>query len=404
VLWNLGQQEEAARNFELALARIDRMSERERLRTRGISYFFQGDYESAMEEYKRLVEKYPADNAGLGNLALAHFYLRQMPAAMEVGRRALEIHPDDLLWQGNYALYAMYAGDFPAAIEKAKSILEQNPTHRTAQLALALSQTGLGRRQEAEQTYHLLEATSARGVSLAAQGLSDLAFYEGRISDAIGILDKGIAGDLANDDESAAARKTVTVARALLTRGDVQSALTAADKAVGLDASFPISFSAGEVYARAGEEKKALQIAAKLSDSLGSDPQAYGKLLEGIVELQRRNPAKAASLITEALAKADLWLGHYYLGLARLESGQSDDAKSQWEECRKRPGEAVALFLDDIPTHSYFPPVHYYLGRALQELKDPAAADAYRTFLALVHEGERTPLLSDAERRLQSFH
>ena len=48
------------------------MSEREKLRTMGVYYAGPArNYEKAIEEYKLLVTKYPADSAGHNNLAVA---------------------------------------------------------------------------------------------------------------------------------------------------------------------------------------------------------------------------------------------------------------------------------------------------------------------------------------------
>jgi hypothetical protein len=75
------------------------------------------------------------------------------------------------------------------------------------------------------------------------------------------------------------------------------------------------------------------------------------------------------------------------------------EAESELEVCIKRRGEATALFLDESPTYHLFPPVYYYLGRALQGLKSPAAAESYKTFISIKDSGQDS-LLADARRRL----
>jgi hypothetical protein len=44
--------------------------------------------------------------------------------------------------------------------------------------------------------------------------------------------------------------------------------------------------------------------------------------------------------------------------------------------------------------------VAYYLGRAKEELKSPAAADSYRAYLSIKANGGEDPLVADARRRL----
>ena len=73
--------EDVANDPEVALGHIDRMTERERYRTRGNYYVQTQNVDGAIQEFTSLVEKYPADNAGLANLALAYFYRRDMQHA-----------------------------------------------------------------------------------------------------------------------------------------------------------------------------------------------------------------------------------------------------------------------------------------------------------------------------------
>jgi hypothetical protein len=71
--------------------------------------------------------------------------------------------------------------------------------------------------------------------------------------------------------------------------------------------------------------------------------------------------------------------------------------------CLKRRGEATALFLDESPTYHLFPPVYYYLGRAQQGLKSPAAGDSYKTFLGMKQHSDHDPLVENAIRRVGSL-
>jgi tetratricopeptide (TPR) repeat protein len=68
-LWNLDRMEEAQPHFDRALALIHRMSDRERLRTRGVYYLFIRNYPQALDEFTQLVTAFPSDATGLSNLA-----------------------------------------------------------------------------------------------------------------------------------------------------------------------------------------------------------------------------------------------------------------------------------------------------------------------------------------------
>ncbi|MGH9744199.1 MAG: protein kinase domain-containing protein, partial [Candidatus Acidiferrum sp.] len=109
---NLGKREEAKKFYGLAMSHIDRMTDREKYRTRSGYYLFMRDQPKAMEELSSLVSQYPADTAGHANLALAYFYNRNMSKALEEQKRALAITPHSILQQDNYSMYALYDGDF----------------------------------------------------------------------------------------------------------------------------------------------------------------------------------------------------------------------------------------------------------------------------------------------------
>ncbi len=205
----------------MALARLDRMTDREKYRTRGSYYLFARKPELAAQEFTALVKAYPADTSGLSNLALASFYQRDMAQALEQGRRAAAIFPNNVLRQSNVALYAMYAGQFEDAITASLEVHKLNPTHLKAFVARALSQLALGRFDEARATYEALGKTSAAGASFAAIGLADLAAAQGRFTDAARIWPRASLADDAAGFATPAAAKRVALAEVHLARGDI---------------------------------------------------------------------------------------------------------------------------------------------------------------------------------------
>src|SRR5215831_13593337 len=198
ILSNLGRRQEGQEYYKQALSKIDKMSDREKYRTRGAYYLHAKEPERALEEFKKLVELYPADSAGAANLAFAYFLLRDMPKALEYGQRALDINPKNVPQKNNLGLYAMYAGDFATAIKEQRGVLELNSSFERAYVGLALSQLAQGQPGHAVETYTLLQGVSAVGASFAAAGLADIALFQGRSSDAVDFLEKGIGADLNN--------------------------------------------------------------------------------------------------------------------------------------------------------------------------------------------------------------
>src|SRR5262249_5074524 len=146
---NRGRRLESEKNYKEALSRIDRMSDREKYRTRGGYYLLTRNPDNAIEEFTALVTQYPADTAAIGNLAFAYFVKRDMPKALEWGRRAIEVYPKDVPRRNNYGLIAMYAGDFETGIREQKTVLQMNAQFLLAYVGLALSELGAGRAPEA---------------------------------------------------------------------------------------------------------------------------------------------------------------------------------------------------------------------------------------------------------------
>ena len=57
---NLGKTQDAEKYAKLAMEHVDRMTERERYRVRGLYYFATSNYPKCIEEYGELVKRFPA--------------------------------------------------------------------------------------------------------------------------------------------------------------------------------------------------------------------------------------------------------------------------------------------------------------------------------------------------------
>lgn len=396
---NLARTADADANYQQALARLDRMTDREKFRTRGSYYLFARKPELAAQEFTALVKAYPHDSSGLSNLALASFYQRDMAQALEQGRRAAVIFPNNVLRQSNVALYAMYAGQFEDAITASEAVHALNPTHLKAFVARALSQLALGRTDEARATYEALGATSPAGASFAAAGLADLAAVQGRFKDAATALTRAIAVDIAAGNATAAAVKRLALAEVRMEQGDLAGAARDAEAASTGTESDSLRAAAGLVLAAAGRPAQAELLAGTLATRLEADPQAFGRLVLAELALARKDPRKAVDYAREAQKLADTWQGRVILGRAYLGVNAFPEAYTELEAALKRRGEGTAAYLDDVPTARYLPRVHYAMGLAQEGLRSPAAAASFATYVALRGSGDPHPALDDARRR-----
>jgi tetratricopeptide (TPR) repeat protein len=397
---NRGRRAEAERWFKEAMSHVDRMSDREKHRTRGAYYLVvDRDADRAIEALSHLVRQFPADNAGLANLAVAYQLKRDFQRALEEGRRAIAIYPRNVPQRNNVGLFAMYAGNFEAAIQEQRAVLEANPGFVNGAIGLALAQAASGRRDDALATWRKLQSGGPKEASAAAEGLADLAVAEGRLAEARALLEPGIDADLAGKNPDAAARKLVMLGEVHLATRQPGKAIEVATRARRASDGEYVRFAAARVLAAAGEERTARATADELDARLSAEPHMYAAILLGEMELRRRRYPDAITHLRGAVARVDAWVARAALGRAYLEAGAFTEAHAELERCVQRRGEATDLFLDVVPTWRAFPPVLFDLARALEGLHSPAAGDAWRAFLAS-NRGQEGPLVAEARRRL----
>ena len=294
----------------------------------------------------------------------------------------------------------MYAGQYEKAIAESDETLKLNPSAIKAYVARALSELALGRPADAIKTYEALSKISADGSSFAMAGLADLAVAEGRLTDAIALLDKGIAADEAGKNATRAAAKRVTRGEVRAANRDAAGGLRDIRAALEATTDQTVRSSAGLALARIGN-KDAEAIAASLEGRLEADFQAYGKLIRAELALSGGQARAAVDLARDADKLANTWLGHVMLGRAYLALEAYPDANTEFDTAIKRQGEATAIMLDDVPSFRYLPPVHYYLGRSQEGIKSAGALQSYKTFLSFVKSEEAASgIVADARSRL----
>jgi serine/threonine protein kinase/tetratricopeptide (TPR) repeat protein len=397
---NLGSQQDAARYAKEAVRHVDRMTERERFRTRGLYYYVTADYPSCVKEYGALVARYRADAAARNNLALCYTRLRDMPKALAEMREAVAVLPNRALYRVNLALYAAYAGNFTTAETEAARAKAMSPF---GFVPLGFAQLGLGRFDDVRATYAEFAQVNALGASHAAAGLGDLAILEGRYAEAVKILEQGAAADTAAGNPDRAAAKLAALAYAELARGRKPAALAAAKRALALaSATVKIRFLAARIFALAGDATAARKLADGLGAEFQAEPRAYAKIVEGELALARGDARAAITALGDANTLLDTWIGRFTLGRAYLEAGAFTQADSEFDRCESRSGEALALFLDEEPTFAFYAPLDYYRGRVREGLGTAGFADAYRRYLDRRGPAGEDPLLKEIRRRIGS--
>jgi len=395
---NLSRQQDAEKYAKEAVRHVDRMTERERYRTRGLFYLVTGDYQTCVKEYGDLIARYPADPSALNNLALCSTHLRTLDKSLDVRRRAVAILPNLAVLHSNLAFDASYAGFFRTGEEEALKA-QQLGSPASGSVALAFAQVSQGQLQQAAETYEKLAMGNAPGASRATAGLGELAIYEGRLSDAVRIFQRGAATDIMQKFNERAAEKFAALGNAQLLRQQKGAALAAVENALRQSQSVKTRFLTARILLETGETARALKTAASLAAEIETEPQALAKVIEAEIALKNNDPRQAIKTLTEATTVLDTWIGRFDLGRAYLEAGLFPQADSEFDRCFKRRGEALSFFLDDQPNFGYLPLLYYYRGRVWEELKTSGFADAYRTYLDIRGKAGEDPLLAEVRRR-----
>jgi tetratricopeptide (TPR) repeat protein len=390
---------DAEKYIKLAMEHVDRMTDRERYRVRGLYYGTTGNWQKCAEEYGQLVKAYPGDNIGHNNLAVCLSGLRNLSKALEEAKLDNEMHPNASA-QANVSFFMSYTGDFQGGEREAREFQHRYPSDETGYLTLAFAQLGQGQLPQAAESYSKLENFGAHGASLSNWGLADLDLYQGRFTNAVHGFEKGADSDLANKDNDSAAQKLAALAYTHLSMRHKGPAIAAAEKALANSQTVKVRFLAGLVFAETGQHAKAQELATKLAAEVQSEAQADGKIIEGDLALGHKDATGAIRALTEANDLLDTWLGRFELGRAYLEANAFAEADSEFDQCLQRRGEVLSLFMDDVPSYGFLPPVYYYQGRVREGLKSPGFGEPYRTYLSIRGQAGEDPLLAEIHKRL----
>ncbi len=362
----IGRSSESDVRWKQALALLDRMTERERYRTLGLYYTLVSlNFDTAIENYQKLVEQFPADGAGANNLAILYTFTAQYERALQTSAQLLKIYPGRTLYHANHAQYAIYAGDIATSASEAQFVIEKDPSYFKAYMVLAIVALYEGDIATATEHYNRMAESGVRGASLANIGFADIALYEGRYDDAITILQEGIATDQVENNERGVGTKTVALAQARIANGDADAGRQLIEDLAATRGDGQLVPSA-EIYAASGQFDKSFSIAEKYREKLGPTARAYANLIDGMNAIHQDEHVLAIESLRKALDSADLWIVRYYLGQAYLGAGYPAEASAEFDSLIERRSETAGMFFDDVPTWRY--------TASLNEWKEKAGA------------------------------
>jgi eukaryotic-like serine/threonine-protein kinase len=378
------------------------MTERERFRARGAYYVTVGDLQKCVEEYSTLVQQFPSDNIGHNNLAACYARLHNMPKAMEQAEKAVEVSPNAVTQRANLALYAAYAGSYDVSEKEARAALKINPSYPVGFLTLTDALVGASKLSDAKEVLRELNKLGPNAASMSSAASGEIDSYGGLYTQAVKTLQENADADIAAKNQESAGYKFASIASAYLSMGDTQKAIAAAEKAVKSNNAVSVRFLAARVLIEAGAFEPAKGLITSLSNEIVPEPKVYAKILEGEMALKQNQVREAIDIFRTANSTIDTWIGRFDLGRAYLAANMFTEASSELDIATRRRGEALEL-MDDGPTYSYIPPVHYYNARVMEALKSSGAPEAYRKYLELRGASGQDLLAKDAESRLNAL-
>jgi tetratricopeptide (TPR) repeat protein len=374
---NLGKQQEAQKDISEAVRHVDRMTERERFRARGLYYYLTSDYPSCVKEYGALVARYRSDAAAHNNRALCLTRLREMPQALDEMREVVTILPNRALYRVNLALYAAYASDFTIAQAEAVRAQQMSPLGNLPLAFASSGRAGSTRRGgpgRPSARPARSERPSPRRVSVtwpstpAATPRRCASWRRGRRrtgQPAIPTARRPRSPPSPSPSSPGAERRRH--------RRSGQGHRRERDDAGPLPRRAHLRAhrrDRGCALHRPGSGRRAPRRA-----------RAHAKVLEADLALAGGDPRRAISLLGEASGLLDTWIGRFELARAYLEARAFAQADSELDRCITRRGEALALFLDEEPTFGMTPLLDYTQGRVREGLGTAGFADAYQRYL-----------------------
>jgi serine/threonine protein kinase/Tfp pilus assembly protein PilF len=436
-------------NLELigrALKYSGRATEAERLYIKAMTAYVSGDYEKAVKWFEAVVAVDPDDKDAFYRLGEIHSdYLWEPERAIRELTRAIEIDPlfkpaHNVLaytyhWAGDFEksiraidryismapqeanpyntrgdLYA-HNGKLDQAIESYRKALQIKPDFHTSLENLGLAYIYKREYAKAESCYKELSSWPDKEIrSWGRLAMATAPAYQGKLGEALRVLDDGLAADRMEGAEGwARAYKHVRKAMIYLVKEDFDLALKEAEAyAEGVKTADPTDPVGGRSFyaktlAHAGRIVEAEEVVEAIRLDLAGkheDFMWYYWSSLAAIETAKRNPSGALEYLEKATA-SDREFPFYYISRVALAQAYLDAGKL---------GEAVATFEKILSNYDSYRmnhvPMcvedHYRLGMAYEKSGWTAKAiEQYREFLEIWKAADPgIPSVEDARRHL----
>jgi len=366
----------------------DRVSQKEKLYIQALEAYISGNYTQAIKELQKIVERYPEEKEAFSEIGWIYYnILRQFEEAVRYYNKAIEIDPlfkwvynmlaytynsmgdfEKSIWAINkYISLApneanpydtrgdLYAwnGKLDQAIESYKKALEIKPDFYASLAKLGLMYLFKREYSKADSCYK--ELCSSNDKDTRSEGRTYLACipaYQGKLDDALQVLDDGIGADRMEQAEGVQnANKHYLKARLYEEKKNLNLALKEIEKYMEIyHRANPYEIVFGQsayvqLLADNQEFAKAEEVAKALKKDIGGDqtlmPNYWWAV--GSIELAKGN-LEASITNLEKAAKSGPGFGyHFLLAQAYLQAGRLGEAVTEFEKVISRYDDVRAL-------------------------------------------------------------
>ena len=391
---NLGQSETMLQYIRKAFELKDRASERERFAITSDYYQYTGQIDKAIDTYNEYKQVYPRDERPRVNLAVTYLSLGQFDKALENALEANQLSPEKF---NGYSV-AAFAYSAMNRLDDAKAVLAEAQQRK---LGAAIIHEQLGAIALAQGDHATLEKEDVLARA-SPQGEFDLIQRDAALAAAHGQMRR--SRDLFKQAEAVAQRLELTesvvnsITYEALLEAIVQNrteAIKGADAALKESQTPSVMRSAADVYARAGEDAKALQMIEQVVKQRPDDlfvQSVNAPMVRAVLELNHHATDKALELMKAAQAfdRANTE-SLYTRASALLMAGRGPEAAHEFQ--------TILNLKNSSPSDPAMSFAQLGLARAYALAGDRAKSrSAYQDFLALWKDADpEIPLLKQAQ-------
>ena len=414
-----GDRVKGEEHFAKALGLIDRLTLRERLWIRSIVEDERGNVDKAVEYYRAFLSQYPDDTDGW--LRLGWLYMArqgQYEKAIEAFKRVLEINPSNIISYLNIATCYTGLRQYDEARKNYEKGFELSPSsilgfNVNPQYGFTLVR--LGDLQKAAETFQkMIGADEVLKKARGYRSMAFLAMYQGKLSDAIAGFKRAILINRAEKASDSEFRDHLFLASVYRLKGrnaEFIAELAMAERLVSQGSFDPTFISElATIYARMGKTREASRLLNDMSSQAKNltalsalnrsdqGDQASISEVEGEIALAKGRGAEAIERFELSL-QFDSRASPERLAFAYRKLGKLQEAAEKYKEFVARFGGAQGAEVERWIL------AHYELAQIYSELGDTQVAkEYYGKFFNIWKDAEPDiPILKKARAEYAKF-